>query len=99
MCADDVANLVVEDRCWMIELAFLRGREHQPDPTRIEEREIRRSEQKLEAEHVAIERRSARDILHVDRDLSDAVELYTVAHHFHLRLPVPAIRCRVRSCN
>src|SRR3954467_13495840 len=83
MRSDNVANLIVENRCRMIELAFLRGDEHQPHAAGIEEREIRRSEKEFHSEHIAVERCRPRHVLHVDRDLSDRVEMYRIAGHFH----------------
>src|SRR6478672_1182921 len=84
MRTDDIANLVVEYRGRVIELSCFSRCKHQAHAACIEEREIRRSEEKFHAEHVAVERCSARDVLYVDCDLPNGVEVYRISSRFHL---------------
>ncbi len=71
----DVRDPEVEDRAGVVELGAFRAAEHQPDLPGAEERQVRRREEVLEAEDVAVERHRPPEVPHVDADLPDGPQV------------------------
>src|SRR5438132_8405798 len=69
----DVVNLVVDDRCRMIEIRAISDTQHNADPATVEKRHVRRRlKKKLHSQRVAIKRDRAIKIFDVNENLPDA---------------------------
>src|SRR5919108_4880048 len=76
----NIPHLEIKDRARMIEFRLFRLVQHQAHAAAIEKGELPSTEQMLQSQNVAVERRGAIHIVRVDGNLPDAGERCTVLH-------------------